>query len=108
MGDEILQHLQAQINNGVDIYSGDTTRSIPAQLRLAVKNYRRAQADSFKDRQAMLATQAENNVKEDNPIKKAKRIQKIILSMKRTESQLHMFNTMRNYMKSTHSSALTH
>eukprot|EP00957_Ditylum_brightwellii_P048537 3683101-Ditylum_brightwellii.AAC.1 len=108
MGNEILQHFQTQINDGVDIYNGNTTSSIPAQLRLAVKNHRRARADSFRDRQAMLATHAENKVKEDNPIKKVKKIQKIILSMKHTESRLHMFNTMRNYMKSSHSSTLTH
>eukprot|EP00957_Ditylum_brightwellii_P138832 10582554-Ditylum_brightwellii.AAC.1 len=60
MGEEILQHIRTKIDDGVDIYNGDPTCSIPAQLRIAVKNGRKAQADSFKDRQAMLATQATN------------------------------------------------
>eukprot|EP00957_Ditylum_brightwellii_P195655 14907742-Ditylum_brightwellii.AAC.1 len=85
MGEEILQHIQTRIDDGVDIYNGDPTRSIPAQLRIAVTNQRKARADSFKDRQAMLEAQAANKVKEDDPIKKDKKIQKIILSTKRTE-----------------------
>eukprot|EP00957_Ditylum_brightwellii_P055472 4203275-Ditylum_brightwellii.AAC.1 len=38
MGEEILQHIQTRIDDGVDIYNGDPTCSILAQLRIVVKN----------------------------------------------------------------------
>eukprot|EP00957_Ditylum_brightwellii_P045130 3421934-Ditylum_brightwellii.AAC.1 len=38
MGEEILQYIQTRIDDRVDIYNGDPTRSILPQLRIAVKS----------------------------------------------------------------------
>eukprot|EP00957_Ditylum_brightwellii_P077398 5880832-Ditylum_brightwellii.AAC.1 len=51
LGKDVLDELRGKFPDKVDIYQGDATRYVAAQLRKATANLNKARSDSFKDRQ---------------------------------------------------------
>ena len=88
-----LHQLQLSMGKDFDTHQGDTTQSVSAQLRKAIKTRKNLQANSYEIRQNFLL-QLSINTEDDDP-SRSKRLKQI----KTSESLLKTYKKLQRYLK---------